>query len=195
MGPRLAVFGYGSLVSATSAAQTLGREVGAIIPARIPGYARCWTLARDNLRSEKTFARADGSLPQFCLGLNIEPDPSAEAPNGGLIEVTEDEIERLDQREMRYRRIEVAAIAGEARGDHPFSAVFAYRARPEHHYPEPPAGAVLIANYVRTVEGAFAELGADQLELYRRTTRPAGVELAETSLVRDRIPEGNPRAW
>ena len=54
---------------------------------------------------------------------------------------------------------------------------------------------MLIANYARAVEGAFADLGPGQLELYRRTTRPVGVELTEATLVRDRIPAGNPRDW
>ena len=113
-------------------------------PGAARGLARArWTLGRDNLRSEKTFARADGSLPPFCLGLNLEPDPGAPAPNGVLIEVTEAELERLDLREMRYHRIDVTgAIATEPSAAEPFTAVFAYGARPEHHYPAPPADAV-----------------------------------------------------
>ncbi len=193
---RLAVFGYGSLVNPASAGETLGRRVEAPQPARLEGYARAWTLGRDNLRSEKTFARPDGSLPRFCLGLNLDPDPGAPPPNGVLIEATEDEIERLDRREMRYHRIEVTgAIATEPSAAEPFTAVFAYSARREHHFPAPPEDAVLIANYVRTVEYAFAELGSDHLELYRETTRPCAVEVAEATLVRERIPEGNPRHW
>jgi cation transport regulator ChaC len=193
---RLAVFGYGSLVSPASAGETLGRPVEAPPPARLDGYARAWTLGRDNRSSEKTFARADGSLPRFCLGLNLDPDPDAPAPNGVLIEVTEGELERLDLREIRYHRIEVtASIATERPAAEPFAAVFAYSARPEHRYPAPPDDAVLIANYVRTVEDAFAALGPGHLERYRETTRPCAVEVAETSLVGDRIPEGNPRSW
>ncbi len=193
---RLAVFGYGSLVSPASAAQTLGRAVDPVVPARLTGFARCWTLARDNLRSEKTFARPDGSLPRFCVGLTIEADPSAEPPNGALIEVTEAELERLDLREIRYHRIAVTdAVAADPPAARPFAAVFAYRVRPEHHYPDPPEDAVLIASYARAVESAFADLGPGQLELFRRTTRPVGVELTEASLVRDRIPAGNPRDW
>ena len=68
---RLAVFAYGSLVSAESAARTLGRPVPAAPSARLEGFTRDWSLARDNLRSEKTFERPDGSLPAWCLGLNV----------------------------------------------------------------------------------------------------------------------------
>ena len=69
---RLAVFGYASLVSPASASHTLGRPV-APIPARLQGWTRAWSLARDNRTSEKTFARPDGSEPAYCLGLNLEP--------------------------------------------------------------------------------------------------------------------------
>ena len=77
----------------------------ASVPARLEGFSRGWTLGRDNLRSEKMFARADGSLPRFCLGLNLERDRCgiAPAPNGVLLEVTKAELERLDLREIRYR--------------------------------------------------------------------------------------------
>jgi cation transport regulator ChaC len=193
---RLAVFGYGSLVSRESAGVTLGREVESVTPARLRGHARSWTLGRDNLRSEKTFARPDGSVPRFCLGLNLELDPDAPPPNGALIEVTEAELRRLDLREMRYERIEVTdlvileqAIGGE------LERVFTYRARGEHHHPSPPGDAILIGNYIRVVESGFASLGAGQLDLYRRTTRPATVEIADATLIGDRIPEGNPRDW
>ena len=139
MSSRLAVFGYGSLVSPTSAAQTLGREVETVVPARLAGYARCWTLARDNLRSEKTFARPDGTLPRFCLGLSIEPDRAAEPLNGALIAVTEAELERLDLREIRYHRITVTdAVTADPPARARFAAVFAYRVRPTTTIPNLP---------------------------------------------------------
>lgn len=190
---RLAVFAYGSLVSSASAAQTLGRPVEKPIPARLEGWRRTWSLARDNSRAEKTFARADGTLPRFCLGLDIEPTTESPPPNGALIELAEAELERLDVREIRYDRIEVTGSI--TPGAEPCDAVFAYRARREHHHPIPPDGAILIANYLRTVEAAFAELGAEQLELFRATTPRPAVEVAEAFLVGDRIPPGNPRDW
>ena len=191
---RLAVFGYGSLVSAKSAGETLRREVGRPQPARLEGYRRCWTLARDNHRSEKTFALADGTLPSHCLGLNLEPDRDGPAPNGGLLELTVAELERLDLREIRYRRLDVTgAVTTDGAGG--FEAVYAYTARPAHHRPTPPPGTVLIASYLRAVEAAFAELGPGELERFRATTAVPGVEVVEARLVRDAIPPGNPRAW
>ena len=88
--------------------ETLGRAV-APPPGRPPAglAARLDAAAATTATSEKTFARADGSLPRFCLGLNLEPDAGAAAPNGVLIELTEAELDRLDLREMRYQRVDV----------------------------------------------------------------------------------------
>jgi len=193
--PALAVFAYASLVDAQSAAETLGREVE-VTPARLPGWRRRWTIARDNLDSEKCFARTDdGSLPHFCLGLNLEPAATDgdEAPNGGLIEVTMAELRRLDLRDIRYRRADVTDAVTELPSG--IGRAFAYAARPERFAPTPPEDAVILTNYQRTVEAAFDALGAGQLDLYRRTTQPPPVPVIEGILVDDRIPEGNPRAW
>ena len=189
---RLAVFGYASLVSPESAAITLGRPVEIAALARLHGHARDWTVGRDNTATEKTFARPDGSVPHYCLGLNVHPSTGAEAPNGVLIEVSQAELDRLDIRELRFHRSEVTA---EIESSAEFDAVFAYRARPENHHPRPPADAIVVATYPRHVEAAFAELGPDQLELYRATTHPPPVEVTEATLVADAIPPGNPRTW
>lgn len=200
MSERLAVFAYASLVSLDSAARTLGRPVGAAPPARLAGFERNWTLVRDNHRSEKTFARPDGSLPGWCLGLNLVPgaDPQATSPgpNGALIEVTAAELDRLDIREIRYRRVEVAPTVTLGDGSaHEFDSVTAYCARPENFSPEPPPESVILAPYPRAIEAAFAERGDDELALYLETTARPPVDLVEGTLVGDRIPEGNPREW
>ncbi|MET0750839.1 MAG: gamma-glutamylcyclotransferase family protein [Solirubrobacterales bacterium] len=191
---RAGVFGYGSLVSVASASQTIGRPVEIAAVARLEGWTRAWTLGRNQARSEKTFARPDGSRPRFCLGLNVEPSERPTAPNGALIELSEVELERLDLREIRYHRVEVTE-ALELDGEHGFDAIYTYSARPEHHHPEPPEDAIVVASYPATIEAAFAELGPEQLELYRRTTAPIPVEVTAATLVRDRIPAGNPRDW
>jgi hypothetical protein len=203
---RLALFAYGSLASPASAALTLGRPVEIAALARLRGWRRRWSVCRDNLATEKTFAPAGGGEPyRWCLGLNIErtEDSVAErgpdavthaAPNGALIEVSEAELDRIDLRELRFDRIEVtgAVVAGN-RPD--FAAVFAWTAKPRHYRPTPPDGAVIIATYHAAVERAFAELGNGQLDLFRATTEPPPVALADAVLIRDRIPAGNPREW
>ena len=55
--------------------------------------------------------------------------------NGALIEVAESELEHLDEREIRYDRLEVT---GSAIGDHAFETIFTYVAKPQHFCPEAP---------------------------------------------------------
>lgn len=187
------LFAYGSLVDPASARQTLLRDVEALGPARLRGWRRRWTVARDNLASEKTFASADGALPAFCLGLSLEPAAGDQGANGVLLPLADEELSRLDLREVRYRRVDVS---GAEDVELPYGArVYAYLARPEHHAADPPPGSVVIGTYLATVEAAFARLGVDQLELYRETTDRPPVDVVEATLVRDRIPAGNPRDW
>jgi hypothetical protein len=196
-----AVFAYGSLVSPRSAALTLGRPLGKAAPARLEGWRRRWSQRRDNLTCEKTFARRDdGHRPTWVLGLNLEPsrDPS-EAPNGVLIDVDADELARFDLREMRYDRVEVtgqvrAASGGTASGAG-FDRIVSYTAKRDHFAPTPPADAIILASYAREVEAAFAALGEPERLAYLATSGPFPVEVVEGVLVRERIPEGNPRDW
>jgi cation transport regulator ChaC len=189
----LAVFGYGSLVLPDNAALTLGRPVPPPEPATLRGWRRRWSLCRDNRSSEKTFAREPGGeLPPFMLGLNLERvGDSALAPNGALLALSEEELERLDRRELRYDRVEVTEEAG----DHGFDTVFTYTAKERHFAPHPPPGAVAMASYIRTLERGFNLLGDDQWERFLQTTGLPPVEAIEAVLVRDAIPPGNPREW
>lgn len=192
---RLGLFAYGSLVSPESAALTLGRPVEASAPLRLPGWRRRWSTVRDNHAWEKTFARSsDGSLPGHVLGLNLEPsDDPAEAPNGVLLELSEAELARLDVRELRYDRF---ALGEDFEQPTHLEEVYAYRAKPAHHAPQPPGDAIVIASYASFVESAFEALGAGQRELFLATTGPPPVEVADAELVSDRaIPAGNPREW
>lgn len=195
---RTAVFAYGSLVSPTSAALTLGSAVERIWPAELRGWRRGFIQARDNRACEKTFTRADsGEVPKWILGLGVTPDSDPEAwVNGGLIELDDAQAARLDLRELRYERREVtAAISLPSRSTPAFDQVFTYEARPQHRAPEPPAGAVILRSYLAATEAAFSALGEGELERFRRSTALPEVELVDGVLVRDEIPPGNPRGW
>lgn len=193
-----AIFGYGSLVSPASAAQTLGREVR-LRPALLDGWRRGWTIGRLNLNAEKTFAPLGDADPfDWCLGLNVEPEPGLPRelwPNGVLIDVSGEELARLDRRELRYVRADVTSSVRTESGLIGASTVFTFRSRPDYRLSEPPPSAVIIAAYMRTVEAAFSELSPDGLEEFRRTTGTPLVPVVEAELVRDEIPEGNPRDW
>jgi hypothetical protein len=195
--PRTAVFVYGSLVSPASAELTLGRPVAISAPVRLPGWRRLWGSARENAAVEKTFARKDdGTIPPFILGLTVEPAAGDPGPTGALLEATEEELDRLDVRELRYDREDVTAIlAGTGEPAAAYDRVYAYRAKREHRFHSPPPGAAIVAGYVRAVEAAFDELGPGELALFRETTGPPPVEVIDAVLVRDEIPPGNPRDW
>ncbi len=167
------------------------------VPARLAGWRRRWSLVRDNALAEKGFEPIEGDPFDFCLGLNLEraPDtPEDVWPNGALIELTPSELDRLDLRELRYDRVEVT---GEVRcgEEHGFDAVFTYTAKAENFAAEPPPRSVVLASYLRACEAAFEELGPDEVVAFGRTTGPVPVRVVEARLVRDAIPEGNPRAW
>lgn len=194
MTQQVAVFAYGSLASRGSAERTLGRPVEHAGVARLDGWRRRWSQARDNKRVEKTFARPDGTIPRHCLGLNVEPGHPGAGPNGALVEVAEEELDRLAIRELRYDRVEVTgAVSGEAGSR--FDRVYTFVAKPGNFARSLPPGAVIVSAYVRAVEAAFDSLGPGQLDLFHETTGPYPVELIEATLVRDRIPSGNPREW
>jgi hypothetical protein len=161
---------------------------------RLPGWRRRWSLARDNLRCEKTFARPDGSTPSYCLGLNLERDAGSLEPNGALFEVTAAELDRLSVREMRYDRVDVTdALEPAARGD--FDRVFSFVAKPENFAPSPPADAVILAAYALAVRSAFEALGPTELDAFLDTTGPYPVDVIEATLIWGQIPVGNPREW
>jgi cation transport regulator ChaC len=193
----VALFAYGSLVSGPSAERTLGRPIGRTAIVRLPGWRRRWSQVRDNRATEKTFAHAETrAVPTHCLGLNIERDETGgEGPNGVLIEVSEAELERLALREIRYRRVDVTDALGSDAMAAGFERIVSFTARPENYAATPPPGAVILAPYLRAVEGAFAALGDDHLELFRETTGEVPVEVIEAVLARDEIPPGNPRDW
>ena len=191
----VAVFAYGSLVSPASAAVTLGRSGVEVVPAALAGRRRSFTLLRDNRACEKTFARrGDDWIPDHVLALNIAEGGTADSVNGALLDVSEAEVERLDLREIRYRRIEVSALVAPAAAAR-FDRVFAYIARPEHHAAIPPPDAVVLAAYEAAVEEAFAKLGERELERYRASTDRGNAARIDAYLLSGEIPVGNPRRW
>jgi cation transport regulator ChaC len=186
-----AIFAYGSLVDPRSAAATLGADRPSV-PARLRGWRRGFTQARDNVACEKTFALGDGSLPPFVLGLNINPAPG-ESVNGALLSLSDAELTRLDERELRYDRVAVEADIEPA--DALEGPVFAYIAKPEHLALEPPPGAVILRSYAVAVERAFAAVGERDLAEYRASVEPLPAPVVDAELIRDRIRPGNPRQW
>jgi cation transport regulator ChaC len=193
MTAKLGLFGYGSLVLPESAAMTLGREVGEIRPAQLRDWKRRFSQRRDNLTCEKTFELEGGRRPEWILGLNVERGGDPAGPvNGVVIELTDDELDRLDIREIRYDRVDVTDLVdGEGLPDR----IVTYTAKDFHFAPEPPEDAVILATYAQAVEQGFETLGPGELDQYLATTGPYPVERVAATLVMDKIPDGNPRSW
>jgi cation transport regulator ChaC len=190
---RLGLFGYGSLVLHESAAMTLGRDPAEMRPVRLRDWKRRFSQRRDNLTCEKTFECDGGRRPEWILGLNVEDGEDEAGPvNGVVIELTEAELDRLDIREIRYDRVDVT---GSVDGDDLPQRIVTYTAKEFHFAPHPPEDAVILATYAGAVEQGFEALGPGELDHYLRTTGPDPVERVAATLVFDRIPEGNPRAW
>jgi hypothetical protein len=190
---RLGLFGYGSLVLPESAAMTLVRDPGEMRPVSLRDWRRRFSQRRDNLTCEKTFECDGGRRPEWILGLNVEQGEDEAGPvNGVVIELTKAELDRLDIREIRYDRVDVTgAVDGE---DLP-ERIVTYTAKKFHFAPEPPEDAVILATYASAVERGFEALGPGELDHYLKTTGPDPVERVAATLVIDRIPDGNPRAW
>jgi cation transport regulator ChaC len=189
---RVGLFGYGSLVLRESASMTLGRLIGELRPARLHDWRRRFSQRRDNLTCEKTFECEGGWRPEWILGLNVEEGEAEAGPvNGVVIELTEAELHRLDIREIRYDRVEVT---GSVQGEDLPDRIVTYKAKAFHFAPEPPEDSVILATYAAAVEEGFEALGSGELEHYLATT-PYPVERVEATLVIDKIPDGNPRAW
>jgi cation transport regulator ChaC len=189
---RVGLFGYGSLVLRESASMTLGRPIGELRRARLHDWRRRFSQRRDNLTCEKTFECEGGWRPEWILGLNVEEGEDGAGPvNGVVIELTEAELDRLDIREIRYDRVEVT---GSVEGEDLPERIVTYKAKAFHFAPEPPEDSVILATYAAAVEEGFEELGPEELEHYLATT-PYPVDRVEATLVVDKIPDGNPRAW
>lgn len=189
------LFGYGSLVNRESAEQTLGRPVGELVAATLRGWRRRWSLLRDNAYCEKTFAHADGSVPDWLLTLNVEPEARPdERVNGVLIAIDETDLPALDVREVRYRRVEVSGSI-EASGLTSEQPVVTYTATAHHTAVTPPADALILDTYLAAVENGFRQLGAGELEEFHATTGEPPVPVTSCELVRSDAPPTSPATW
>lgn len=98
------VFAYASLVLDAGGRGT---------PARLVGHRRVWGVATDNERSlpgyKMYLRRSDGSRPRvFVAFVDLEPQRDS-VVNGLLRPVGAEELEKLDDRERNYDRVEVSS--------------------------------------------------------------------------------------
>lgn len=147
------VFGYGSLA---------GGAAGHA--ARLEGHRRVWGVAMDNRVTVPGYKlyhlRADGSRPAvFVAFLDVVAEAGA-ATDGLLLEVDDDALRALDERERNYERVDVTSAVPGAPG-----TVWTYRgtaAGRERLRRGRRLGRLVVDRaYLQTVRAGFAALGLD----------------------------------
>jgi len=169
------IFGYGSLVSPTSMATTIGRTVANadVAVAQLDGYGRRWNYGSLHLRGDW---QHDGALVTqglvVSLGL-VESDH--ESCNGVIVRVTADELAMLDWRERDYERTDVTDTIRRDDGVRP-ERVMTYVPRPSaverYEAARDRRQAGIRQSYWELVSAAFGNLGGDHLERYQATPAP-----------------------
>lgn len=162
------IFGYGSLINRTSAGRTLKRtiEPSALILSRITGYRRGWTL------KEQVFYEQSKASIQAVF-LDIEPDTDS-GLNGVLIAISDEELGRLKLREKNYNLIDITHQVriddGPSLG--PNDQVVTFVAMEDFKVGANSQNVFVMQRYIDLIETGCRSLGADFLELYRKTTEP-----------------------
>jgi cation transport regulator ChaC len=187
------VFGYGSLVSPTSLATTIGRVVapGEVAVAELAGFGRRWNYGAMHVRgtwSHDGVAVTDGVM--VALGLTA----GDESCNGVMVAVDPGELANLDRRERDYDRTDVTdrmtvldGVTGVATARPASVRIVTYVPRAsavERYQTARDAGrAAIRQDYWDLVDGAFAALGPDHLARYRATP-PPDIPVVEMTITR-----------
>jgi hypothetical protein len=173
------VFGYASLVGAPGATRLV----------TLRGHRRVWGVAMDNrvaVPGYKVYEEPDGDRPAVAVAfLDLEPDPGA-AVTGALLDLTEDELRALDDRERQYRRADVTAAIEPAppAGARVWTFVGREPGRERvRRGREDGAPVVIQRAYVDLVERAFRALGPEHHERYLASTEPPPFPLRELARV------------
>ena len=198
----IGVFVYASLVNGESASETLGRAVRADAVADLYGFRRSWSVARNNRKSEKTFARVgDGWVPDHVLLINAAEAEPNDHLNGVIYTVTKSELKKLEEREKRYRPVEIRENLTyrkenwEPADTLSFTEVHAFTGKPDHLISLPPPNSCVLESYMDAVDEGFKQLGGRELEIYHETTDDHGAVVLRAQLIGGDIEENQPRRW
>ena len=169
------IFGYGSLVSPTSMATTIGRDVPThdVAVAHLDGYGRRWNYGSLHLRGDWTpdgVAITQGLV--VSLGLIAT---ETESCNGVIVRVTADELAMLDWRERDYERTDVTdriRLGDDARAERVMTYVPRESAIERYEAARDVGRAGIRQSYWELVAAAFGDLGGDHFERYEATPAP-----------------------
>lgn len=175
------IFGYGSLVSAKDIERTLGHPPETLELSTLRGWVRDWSIILDNSTTTRRYETLPKrEVPNFVAILNIRIPRVGELatnPNGVLFPVSDTEMQKMDDREKHYSRIEIT----EHLTYKPDGKVYAYVGLPK--YMETPAlrlKAILPKSYRDLVENGFSSFGNNSLEKFRESTVASDVPVIAT---------------
>ena len=175
------IFGYGSLVSPTSLASTIGRTLSigsGMHIAELADYRRAWNYGSEVLRGDWVDEAGRRTTGGLVVSLGIVAAPS-DSINGVVFAVNDDELADLDWRERAYERVDITdrvTLDDQSACVELADSVAVYLPQPaaiaryEHHRDKGTAG--IRRTYWEIVDAAFADLGARHAEWYRRTPAP-----------------------
>ncbi len=169
------VFGYGSLVSATSMATTIGRTVADadVAVAHLDGYGRRWNYGSLHLRGDW---QHDGVTVTQGLVVSLGLVSSdTESCNGVIVRVSTDELAMLDWRERDYERTDVTGVIrldDGCRADRVMTYVPRASAIERYESARDRRQAGIRQSYWDLVHAAFGDLGDDHLQRYAATPAP-----------------------
>ena len=177
------VFGYGSLVSPSSMARTIGRHVEpheGWLAAHLNGFGRRWNYG--SLRQRGNWHGPHGYVAAgvvVCLGIEAAAD---ERCNGVVVRVDDDELAALDRRESDYDRTDVTDLVA-TEHDGFGGRVVTYVPRPSaierYRLARIERRAAVRRGYVDLVRDAFGALGSSHLDEYERATPDPDVPVVD----------------
>jgi cation transport regulator ChaC len=166
------VFGYGSLLEL----HRVSPDAGPPVVCELGGYRRTWNVAMDNRQTLPGYKHyvdretgARGSW--FVTFLNIVPDADATV-NGVMFDVDDAALERLDQRERNYDRVDLSGALAEAVDGPVWTYVGSAAAARRFRIGCLTDRAVISRDYYDSVRKDFARLGSDALARYADLTDP-----------------------
>jgi pimeloyl-ACP methyl ester carboxylesterase len=181
-----AVFAYGSLLSIASLERTLGRSYrGPFAVCSIDGWRRRWNVSMPN----ETFAYRDAGVwitPRRIFYLNVERR-ARERVIGILFVVNDQDLERFDQREWIYDRVDITTALRDVTVDG--GRAWVYCGKPEH-VSELPATRQLGAvrrTYLNILADGHQALGPDFVDAYNKSTDPVPESVVIDDVRRDDV--------
>lgn len=176
MGQKKYIFGYGSLVSAQDIERTLGHPPESLEQVTLTGWVRDWGIILNNSTTNRHYETLpERKVPSFVAILNIHKPRNGERetnPNGVLFPVTDQEMQKMDERESHYRRIEIT----EGLTYKPDGKVYTYVGLSK--YLETPSlrlKTIVPKSYRELVEASFSSFGEESLARFRATTVSSNV--------------------